>query len=124
MKDDAGKYAKWDEKFTLSNIAAQVNEGASLKLEAMEKDVASSDFLGAMKPISFASLCEYEGLIKHDVEILDEKGKVAGSMKFKTCLHWVEYVPPEPSQMLDKKSMLRVIIKSASFLKDADTFGK
>jgi hypothetical protein len=39
-------------------------------------------------------------------------------------LEWVEYIPPTPSPLLDKKSMLRIIIKSAVFLKDADLIGK
>lgn len=39
-------------------------------------------------------------------------------------LEWVEYIPPKPSNLLDKKSMLRIVIKSAVFLKDADLIGK
>ena len=39
-------------------------------------------------------------------------------------LEWVEYIPPKPSDLLDKKSMLRIVIKSAVFLKDADLIGK
>ena len=124
VKDDAGKYALWNETFTLGNIAAQVQAGGSLVLEAFEKDLASSDFLGRIKPITFQSLADFEGAMKHNVEIFDEKKQKAGSMRFSTLLHWVDYVPPPPCELLDKRSMLRIVIKSATFLKDADTFGK
>jgi len=39
-------------------------------------------------------------------------------------LEWIEYIPPTPSELLDKKSMLRIVIKSAHFLKDMDLIGK
>lgn len=45
-------------------------------------------------------------------------------MVFKTTFTWIEYIPPQPSDKLDKKAMLLVVIKEASFNKDADTFGK
>lgn len=45
-------------------------------------------------------------------------------MKFTTQLQWVDYAPPPPSDLLDKKTVMRVIIKEAHFLKDVDTFGK
>ena len=62
--------------------------------------------------------------MKHDVEILDKKGKKAGNIVFKTRFLWVEYKAPQASSKLDKKSQMRVIIKEASFKKDADMFGK
>ena len=122
VKDDAGKYAEWNEKFTLSSIEKWLDN--DLVLEAMEKDLASSDFLGSTKPIKFRELASWEGLVKHDVQIFDEKKKVCGSMKFTTMLQWVDYSPPPPSDLLDKKTVMRVIIKEAHFLKDVDTFGK
>ena len=39
-------------------------------------------------------------------------------------LEWIEYIPPTPSDLLDKKSMLRIVVKSAVFLRDADLIGK
>ena len=57
-------------------------------------------------------------------ELFDEKGVKAGSCKFTTCFKWVEYIPPTPSELLDKKTMMIIIIKSAKFLKDADLIGK
>jgi Ca2+-dependent lipid-binding protein len=76
------------------------------------------------RAISWAELCEYEGLLKHNVDIFNDKGKKCGQLLFNTQLRWVEYVPPQPSEKLDKKSVLKVIIKEAQFKKDADTFGK
>ena len=94
-----------------------------LELEAWEKDLASSDFLGKIKPISLKELTDFTGLKRHDVPIFDKKEQT-GSIRFSTMLEWVEYIPPKPSDLLDKKSMLRIVIKSAVFLKDADLIGK
>ena len=57
----------------------------------MEKDLTSSDFLGSIKPIELKDLCDKEGLAKHDLEIFDEKKKVAGRVKFSTEFRWVDY---------------------------------
>ena len=84
VKDDAGKYAKWNEKFTLSSIEKW--HDSDFVLEAMEKDLASSDFLGSIKPIKFRELTSWEGLVKHDLKMFDEKNKVCGSIKFTTLL--------------------------------------
>ena len=62
--------------------------------------------------------------MKHDVDVFDKKGKKAGNVVFKTEFKWQEYIPPQPSSKLDKKSLLRIIIKEAQFMKDADMFGK
>lgn len=121
VKDDAGLYARWDESFCLNGIIRNVDQ--MLELEAWEKDLASSDFLGKMKPISLKELTDFTGLKRHDVELFDKKEKT-GSIRFSTMLEWIEYIPPVPSEKLDKKSMLRIVIKSAVFLKDADLIGK
>ena len=88
--------------------------------EAYDKDTASSDHLGSTKPIE--SLTEFEGIINHEVEILDSKNGKVGSLNFSSQLHWVDYVPPPT--ICDKRSLLKVVIKSATFLKDADLLGK
>ena len=90
----------------------------------MEKDVASSELLGTTAPLKWADLCSFEGTMKHDVDLLDKGGKKAGNIVFKTKLIWNEYILPEASSKLDKKSQMRIIIKEASFKKDADLFGK
>ena len=48
--------------------------------EAYDKDTASSDHLGSTKPIE--GLTEFEGIINHEVEILDSKNIKVGSMNF------------------------------------------
>ena len=90
----------------------------------MEKDVGSSDCLGSMKPIELKELSEWEGLLKHDMELLDEKNKVAGRVKFSTEFKWVDYVPEPPTEKLDENTMIKIVIDDATFLKDGDTFGK
>ena len=123
VKDDAGKHAIWKESFVLANIAARMED--NLILEAMEKDIASSDFLGAIKPISFSELCEWEGRVKHSkVKLENEKGKVSGEITFETVFIWEDYVQPPSHPMLDKKAFLKITINSATFLKDADFIGK
>ena len=124
VKDDAGKYALWNEQFVLHGVNREVEANKGLILEAYEKDVASSDFLGRIKEISWKELTDWEGLVKHNVDLLDDKGTKSGSCKFSTSFKWVEYIPPTPSKLLDKKSYMRIIIKSATFLKDADMVGK
>ena len=44
-----------------------------LELEAWEKDLASSDFLGKIKPISFKELTDFTGVKKHDLQLFDKK---------------------------------------------------
>lgn len=61
--------------------------------------------------------------MRHDVNLFDEKKKIAGNIRFTTMFEWVEYIPPTPSILLDKKSMLRIVVKSATFLKNADLIG-
>lgn len=124
VKQDAGKHAVFNERFSLTNISAEIQKDGALVLDAMEKDVASSDLLGSTKPIKWSYICSFDGTVRHDVEIANAKGQKVGNVVFKTQFLWEDYKIPEASSKLDKKSMLRVIVKSASFKKDADTFGK
>lgn len=124
VKYKAGKYAKWNEKFELTNVKRWVENEEKLELEAMEKDVGSSDFLGSNKPIELQELCDWEGVYKHDKELLDEKKKVIGRIKFSTQFVWVDYVQQIPNEKLDEKTMFKIVIDDASFLKDGETFGK
>lgn len=124
VAEDAGKHAVFNEKFTLSNINREVEKEATLVLEAMEKDIASSDLLGTTAPLNWCDLCSFEGLLKHNMDIFDKDGQKAGNVAFTTQLFWEEYIPPEASSILDEKTLLRIVIKEATFKKDADTFGK
>ncbi len=58
------------------------------------------------------------------MELFDEDKKVCGRIKFSTELKWVEYIPLPPTEKLDDKTMIKIIIIDATFLKDGDTFGK
>ena len=124
VKYKAGKYAKWNEKFELNNINRWIENGDSLELEAMEKDVGSSDFLGGSKPLELKGLAASEGVARHDMELFDEDKKQCGRVKFTTEFKWVEYVPEPPTDKLDYKTMIKIIVIDATFLKDGDTFGK
>ena len=90
----------------------------------MAADGASSDLLGTSRPIAWKELCAFDGTLKHDVEILDKNGLIAGNVVFKTEFKWHEYAPPRPSPKLDKRAKLKLIFREATFFKDADTLGK
>ena len=124
VAEDAGKHAIFNEKFVLTNVMAEIKKGSSLVLDAMEKDVASSDHLGSTQPIDWNDICAFSGIIKRKVDIIDEKGIKAGKLRLITEFFWEEYVVPEPSDKFDQKSLVLLVVKEASFLKDADTFGK
>lgn len=49
---------------------------------------------------------------------------MAGNIKIKTEFKWVEYVSPPTHSLLNKKSLFRVIVHEATFLKDSDFIGK
>jgi len=53
-KDNAGKNAQWNETFTLDNIQREISSGATLRLEALDDDTLSDDWLGATQPISYS----------------------------------------------------------------------
>ncbi len=59
VKDDAGKYAKWNEKFELKCIEKAIAMGEELCLAAYDEDPVSADWLGAIKPMAFSTLSEY-----------------------------------------------------------------
>jgi hypothetical protein len=84
VKDDAGKEAKWDEKFCLTQVMDQVLSGKRLILDAYDKDIGSSDFLGGSKGISYVSLVENEELKTHNVQLFDKAKKKAGDIMFTT----------------------------------------
>jgi hypothetical protein len=58
----------------------QVLSGKRLILNAYDKDIASSDFLGATKGISYVSLVENEELKTHNVQLFDKEKKKAGDL--------------------------------------------
>jgi hypothetical protein len=51
--------------------------------------------------------------MKHNVDIFDGKSNKCGTMRFTTELIMVDYIPPTPSDDLDKKTMMILKIKEA-----------
>ena len=51
VKDEAGKEAKWEEKFVLENIREQILNGEEMVLNTYDEDVVFHDFLGGTRPI-------------------------------------------------------------------------
>lgn len=123
VKDDAGLQAEWNEKFCLTEVESQVHSGKRLVFEAFDKDLASSDFLGKSKGISFVTLVETEDLKTHTLLLSDEDGKKAGEL---IVTSQFVYVPPDPECNFDlnRNCILKVWIHNAKFFKDHDTFGK
>ena len=109
-----------------------------MELKAFDKDVGSSDFLGAATPISYTVLVHEEKRKKIEDEEEEEDTwkpekdwvcdlfndcKKTGQVKFSTKFIWREPDPP-PNPKLNPNCQLRLTIKKAEFLKDADTVGK
>ena len=55
--------------------------GKRLILEAYDKDLVTSDFLGKTKGISFVTLVENEDVKEHTLTLLDKEKKKAGELK-------------------------------------------
>jgi len=94
-------------------------------LKAYDKDVGSSDFLGAANPISFCLLVhdDKENIQKDFTCDLFNQCKKVGQVKFTTRFVWRDPDPP-PNPKLNPNCQLRLTIKKAEFLKDADVVGK
>jgi len=73
-KDDAGKNAQWNETFTLDNIQREISNGGSLRLEALDDDTMSDDWLGATQPISLSELTRSSGDNFRTLELLSKSG--------------------------------------------------
>jgi len=156
VKGDAGKQAEWNEEFVLENIAREIDAGGKLRLEALDEDTLSNDWIGATLPIPYTELVGTTDVMVQKLEFLDKGGSEVGHVNVSTQYIWAEPDPvpvqslsPEMlnaggsknesaydqdmfedsvgkggGQPLDKKSILKIIIKEASFLKDSDFFGK
>jgi hypothetical protein len=46
VKDDAGKFAQWNEKFVLKNVMKSIKHNEPLILQAYDKDPIGADHLG------------------------------------------------------------------------------
>ena len=158
VKPEAGKEATWNEEFVLEDIAREIAAGGKLRLEALDEDTLSNDWIGATLPIPYTELVGTADVMAQKLEFLDKGGNEVGHVNVSTQYIWAEPPPPAPIQSispefdagasrgqsnydeegfedsagkkgpanpdLDKKSILKIIIKEASFLKDSDFFGK
>jgi len=46
VKDDAGKFAQWNEKFNLKNVLKSVKDSEYFVLKTYDEDPVGRDFLG------------------------------------------------------------------------------
>ena len=122
IQDDAGLHAKFDDEFELENIEIEIKKGCELKMEAYDKDVASSDQLGIANPLSYVALIEDTKEKMHDLDLFMDYKKT-GNVKFTTKFIWME-PDPDPNPILNANCRLILNIQKASFLKDADLIGK
>lgn len=122
VKDNAGLKANFDDIFLLENIEGEIKLGKDLVMEAYDEDIASSDLLGKANPLSYVSLIQDEKEKTFDLDIFHECKKT-GNVKFSTRFVWYEPDPP-PNPKLNINCRLELVIKSATFLKDADLIGK
>ena len=89
---------------------------------ALDKDLTSSDVLGTANSISLVSLVDNQKPKTFAIDLFHEFKKT-GHIKFTTQFIWKQPDPP-PNPLLNSRCMLDLTIVSATFLKDADTFGK
>lgn len=122
VAEDAGLEAKFNDVFELENIEAEIKKGGNLVMESYDKDVASDDALGEALAISYVKLIESNDEMIHDYDLYLDCKKT-GNVKFSTQFVFVKPDPP-PNPLLNCNCRLNVIIKTATFEKDADTFGK
>ena len=118
---DAGLNAKFTDEFFLEDIEQEINKNSELVLEAYDEDVASDDLLGVALPISIVKLIQSEQGTLFDIDIYLEC-KRFGNIKFTSTFIYNKPDPP-PNPLLNPDCRLNIVIKTASFLKNADMFG-
>jgi hypothetical protein len=85
--------------FELENIEIEINKGCELKMEAYDKDVASSDILGIANTLSYVALIEDTKEKMHDLDLFLDYKKT-GNVKFTTKFIWME-PDPDPNPILN-----------------------
>ena len=105
-KDEAGKHAIFNEDFVLNNIDSALLTGIQLKFETYDEDGPGKlDYIGGTKEIPYQDFIDVITEKTHDMELLDKKLKVCGSIIFKTQF----YIPEQKVTALvgiDLKSQL------------------
>lgn len=107
----------------MPNINKQVNSNGSIVFEAYDKDLMSSDLLGATDPLDFIDYCEDDRVHEFDLELFEPKGAPAGRIKLSTQLVFVLPDPPL-NPRCNYNCQLEIKMKEATFLKDSDLIGK
>ena len=83
-KADAGRRATWNEVFTLDNIHNEIRSGGKLRLEALDDDTLSDDWLGATQPMSFSELVHSSDKVERRLEFVDKRGRECGYVTIQT----------------------------------------
>jgi hypothetical protein len=83
-KSDAGKKATWNEDFTLDNIHSEIRSGGKLRLEALDDDTMSDDWIGATMPLAFSELVHSSERVERKLYFVDKSGKEIGNVKIST----------------------------------------
>ena len=90
VKAGAGKEATWNEEFTLDNIAREIASGNKLRLEALDDDTVSDDWIGATMPLSYSELVTTSEKVMRKLEFVDKAGKEIGYVNISTQYIWAE----------------------------------
>jgi hypothetical protein len=88
-------------------------------MEAYDKDLMSSKFLGAAKGVSFVSLVESEQVKEQTLELFDKNRKKAGELIIVTEFVMVGTIP-EMNPRLNNNCILRLRIRESKLLKESD----
>ena len=100
-----------------------MNNNGSIVFEAYDKDLVSSDLLGATDPLDFIDYCEDDRVHEFDLELFEPKGAPAGRIKLSPQLVFV-YTDPPLNPRSNYNCQLEIKMKEATFLKDSDLIGK
>ena len=90
-------------------------------MEAFDKDVVGSDFIGRGNPIKYTNLTQTDNSQAHEVDLYDDKYKHTGKVLIKT-----QYVKHECDPLptnVNGHCQLQLRIIEANWFKDLDTFG-
>ena len=102
----------------------EIKEGGTLIFEAYDKDLTSSDLLGATDPIDIAEVVQDEELHQWDLKIYESTGAHCGDLKLSTELIHANPVPPL-IENINYNCQVEIKMISAEFLKDdGDAIGK
>lgn len=83
-----------------------------MRLEALDEDTASDDWIGATMPLSFGELVNSSDKVMRKLEFVDKAGKEVGYINISTQYIWIE--GPNSSHASNVHSTGRVINSSSS----------